>query len=297
MFKNIRVRMLCVPTMFVAIAMAAMTANAGFNYITGPDGCDFGNASNWEHAFLASDTLIYESYKMSGSPANPVVSLNDGSAVSVSDVWMNSTGSSKVLNQYGGSITAANTIIIGRNNTQTDYATWNLSGGSVTAASTIIGIRYDNQAYGTFNVSGGTFTSNTLTVGGSGAIGNVNITGGALTVNELLIASSGSSVGNCTMSNGTLSIVTENQFVKGSGTASFGFTGGEIYLTGNKVGFDDANAWFTPTAAAGYVYAEDYSAGTGKTLLHFVPVPEPATMTLLAMGMLGLIAYAWRKRK
>ena len=29
----------------------------------------------------------------------------------------------------------------------------------------------------------------------------------------------------------------------------------------------------------------------------YAPVPEPSTLTLLAAGLLGLLAYAWRKRK
>ena len=29
----------------------------------------------------------------------------------------------------------------------------------------------------------------------------------------------------------------------------------------------------------------------------FSPVPEPGTLTLLAAGLIGLLAYAWRKRK
>ena len=35
-----------------------------------------------------------------------------------------------------------------------------------------------------------------------------------------------------------------------------------------------------------------YASGAG-----FSPVPEPGTLTLLAAGLIGLIAYAWRKRK
>jgi fibronectin-binding autotransporter adhesin len=47
-------------------------------------------------------------------------------------------------------------------------------------------------------------------------------------------------------------------------------------------------------SSAGLHYAIDTTAA-GK--VNLVVVPEPGTMALLASGLLGLIAYAWRKRK
>lgn len=55
----------------------------------------------------------------------------------------------------------------------------------------------------------------------------------------------------------------------------------------------------TPLASAAQVL-NDASADYGwAPCLHITaaPVPEPATMSLLATGLLGLIAYAWRKRR
>jgi hypothetical protein len=37
--------------------------------------------------------------------------------------------------------------------------------------------------------------------------------------------------------------------------------------------------------------------GTGKESITFGAVPEPGTIALLLSGMIGLVAYAWRKRK
>jgi hypothetical protein len=52
-----------------------------------------------------------------------------------------------------------------------------------------------------------------------------------------------------------------------------------------------------PGAAVGYyIYSQDNGAVTFDNLRKEV-VPEPSTLALLAGGLLGLLAYAWRKRK
>ncbi len=50
----------------------------------------------------------------------------------------------------------------------------------------------------------------------------------------------------------------------------------------------------TPTIAN---VPSGYAAQIGGGVGSLTPVPEPSTLALLACGLMGLVAYAWRKRK
>ena len=47
--------------------------------------------------------------------------------------------------------------------------------------------------------------------------------------------------------------------------------------------------------------ATSLAAGNGEANWAYVklnaPIPEPGTLTLLVTGLIGLLCYAWRKRK
>jgi hypothetical protein len=43
------------------------------------------------------------------------------------------------------------------------------------------------------------------------------------------------------------------------------------------------------------VPSEDTTAFSAQVA--FTPAPEPSTLMLSVMGLVGLVAYAWRKRK
>jgi hypothetical protein len=58
------------------------------------------------------------------------------------------------------------------------------------------------------------------------------------------------------------------------------------FLSGSRVDWGDVTGASNGTATVNY-----------NQVLWSTPIPEPCTSVLLAMGMLGLLAYAWRKRR
>jgi len=61
---------------------------------------------------------------------------------------------------------------------------------------------------------------------------------------------------------------------------------------------DDGNPWNVQNSTGGYSQM-GFSYGGGRTSYVEIvaPTPEPATLALLASGLLGLLAYAWKKRR
>ena len=71
--------------------------------------------------------------------------------------------------------------------------------------------------------------------------------------------------------------------VTGIGASTLDTTGGDI------TGYNKQYGYFDTTASGD---------GTGGILqLTWTPVPEPSSIVLMAAGLIGLIAYAWRKRR
>ena len=144
--------------------------------------------------------------------------------------------------------------------------TLNLSGGSLTTAQLVLG----RSANGTITQTDGTFTDTGATyMAWSGGSASYNMQGGILNLTTINIGSVANS--------------------------AFNFSGGDVYLAGNQLTIDQ-NSWFHVTGDPS-LYGKEYLSGTDQTHLFFTPVPEPSALVLSMAGLLGLLAFARRKRK
>ena len=177
------------------------------------------------------------------------------------------------------------------------HATFNFSGGTIQAS-----YKFSTNLPLTLGTSGGgaTFDTNGYPVTLSGSLSGP----GSLTKVDsgaLILSASNAYTGDTLVNEGMLTIdypclaAGSNAWIDNSGL------GGILDL--NYSGADNINAlyingveqaggiWGSP--GSGAPNTSSYLAGSG---LLDVAVPEPNTLTLLATGALGLLAYAWRRR-
>ena len=60
---------------------------------------------------------------------------------------------------------------------------------------------------------------------------------------------------------------------------------------------DPVNPYYNAGTGTGQMLFTSRNAGSNQPVLQFTLVPEPGMLALLATGLLGLLCYAWRKRK
>jgi len=164
------------------------------------------------------------------------------------------------------------------------------SGGTLTAGSLYINSAVATGAKSLLAITGANslaqFAGNCVV--GSAGTATVDLTGGVLSVGDLLV---------------------------GAGTAQFNFGGGEIQVvddvdvTGATFDFLEMGSPTLPSytlltyggtftgspTLTNVPFGYEVQIGSGAASL--VRVPEPSTLALLAGGLFGLLAYAWRKRK
>ncbi len=73
-------------------------------------------------------------------------------------------------------------------------------------------------------------------------------------------------------------------------------TVGDYRLIDGSFGTPDLSYFDLPTAPLGRAYALSTAADPGYIDL-VVMVPEPSTFVLLGVGVLGLLVFAWRRRR
>jgi autotransporter-associated beta strand protein len=150
---------------------------------------------------------------------------------------------------------------------------------------------------------GGTGTyGNNLSVGsghlspGDGGVGTLTVAGNvSLSSNSILDYDFGATAGVCdrlTVTgdltlDGTLNITSSDALVHGKYTlfSVYGATG----VTDNGLDFG--------VVPAGHDWAYSIANDNGVYSVIVTAAPEPGTLILLATGLLGILAYAWRKRR
>lgn len=143
-------------------------------------------------------------------------------------------------------------------------------------------------AAGTLTLAGGTGLSGSLTLNSDSILafdlngGNIAVGGG---INDLFTGARGLTL------DGTLNVSALASFA----TANVGDTWRLINYTGTLT--DNGLLLGTmPTLGTGKSFAIDNSIA-GQVNLMITAVPEPSVFILLASGLLGLLAYAWRRQK
>lgn len=161
-----------------------------------------------------------------------------------------------------------------------------------------------NQSGGSaYNMSG---TASFTSLGGtdtSAFVSNHSCTGATWSLADSATATVGAlTLGRESAANGVVSLAGDASFTASSLTVTSGYvtfaSGCEATLTvANKVLSDYQSLVSSGAIRVNGVVQSDFSAFRVVDTHTLLLVPEPSTMTLLAVGLAGLLAYAWRKRK
>jgi autotransporter-associated beta strand protein len=220
--------------------------------------------------------------------------------------------------ENGTSIALGANILQAGDSTDTAFAgaISGVGGSLVKTGSGILTLSGDNTYTGDTSVNVGTLLVNgslaadsAVSVAASATLGGAGTINGSVTIDANAFLAPGASIGTlftgATTINGTYLVE-----INGTAADMLDVTGAltldaasMLSVSGNLTEtvyviaeYDSRSGMFGAIAGAdGYDVVYDY--GTSQNQIALVAVPEPGTLALLAVGLLGLIAYAWRKRK
>jgi hypothetical protein len=245
-----------------------------------------------DRGFFLSDNAggAGSTYNLNGGTL-AVVSNGSGSDVNLFAVHIGKGGVGDVFNIDGGAATFT-AVTASRNVWLSRQSLFNLVSGSAIFSGYekfTIGFDGTQGATSLLQIRGGTFeVHNELNAFTLGAVenGSVALSGGTMKIDQtILLGGAGGVTGSFTMTGGQLFA---NDIQPGPGLAQFSFSGGDVFLVGDRTGIVN-QSWFQ--APSGVQAAFD--AGTNQT--HLSAVPEPSTAIMF--GVSGLALLARRRRQ
>ncbi|MBN1394551.1 MAG: PEP-CTERM sorting domain-containing protein [Pirellulales bacterium] len=197
------------------------------------------------------------------------------------------------VNQSGGSMTISDHLYVGYKG----VGEYNISGGSLSVDDYVyIGTSTGTGKFEVEDVTAMISWNGSATIGANGTLSYVASAGGVsdialdyaagtLTIN----AAAALSFDLSAMSSAVNDILLIDNYGADAISGTFA-----SYGEGDTVHTFGDGSYYTLT----YVYdaGTDVSAANDMALVAN-PIPEPSTLALLAAGLIGLLAYAWRKRK
>ncbi len=309
-------------------SMGCGYGSTGAGTITQTGGTVVGNSSfslaDWEGA---SGSI----YNISGGSATFTGASSRGVGVRGS-ASMNVSGTAVFT---AGSTEGVSFDIGGMQGLGTGTSTFTQSGGTVNLQSSLSAVHLgygtgaDTTATGIYNLTGGTFNlaTNIENTVGTGYLklngGTLNFTGASIDVDHLQVGTE--ATGSWAVTSGKTVIAGDLTLGSNASSGILDILGGtagagDLLFSGlsSKLRLGDGQSFYVlqsnysvadglADVAAGYVAA--YTSGSSVqvgtfvnegvtyTRLTGVAIPEPSTIILLATGVIGLLAYAWRKRK